>query len=405
MPRNNLHTKLLFSTAVAFAAAMTAARADVVIEEKVNIDGAAGFSMLAMSGQSTSSLTADKSRIDSDMKFKSKIMNTFAGKHGNTSQIVRLDEGRIYDLQHADKKYTEMTFEEMRAAMQKSMEQLEQASEAQAQSQQQQLPVDADECQWSPPVVEAKETGEHATIAGFDTARATVSVKQTCTDPKTSKACDMVWSVDQWLASASPGAEESKAFALNYAKQLGLDAAGMKAMQGRMQQAFGEYKSSWTEAMEKAGQFQGYPLKTALQMSMGGPQCTTDDGTQVAAAPGFSDAVMAGVDAGVGTAAGEVASAATQAAVSKVGGGAAGAVAGSAVGGFASKFGSNMMSKLHKKDAAQAKADTPAAAPTGADAGMIRLFRLQTETTAIRGDAIPASTFEVPAGFKKIAAK
>jgi hypothetical protein len=64
-----------------------------------------------------------------------------------------------------------------------------------------------------------------------------------------------------------------------------------------------------------------------------------------------------------------------------------------------------MMSKLHKKDAAQAKADTPAAAPTGADAGMIRLFRLQTETTAIRGDAIPASTFEVPAGFKKIAAK
>ena len=72
------------------------------------------------------------------------------------------------------------------------------------------------------------------------------------------------------------------------------------------------------------------------------------------------------------------------------------------MGGFASKFGSSMMSKLHKKDAEQPKTEA-AAAPT--DAGMIRLFRVQTETTAIRGDAIPASTFDVPAGYKKIAAK
>jgi hypothetical protein len=173
-------------------------------------------------------------------------------------------------------------------------------------------------------------------------------------------------------------------------------------MQSRMQNAFSQYKGTWTELMQKAGTFQGYPLKSAMQITMGGPQCTTDDGTQVASAPGFADAVQAGIDAGVGTAAGEVASAATQAAIGKAGGGAAGAVAGSAVGGFASKFGSSMMSKLHKKDAEQPKTEA-AAAPT--DAGMIRLFRVQTETTAIRGDAIPASTFDVPAGYKKIAAK
>ena len=249
MPRVTQATFWL-STAGALGLAATLVRADVVIEEKVDMDGVAGFSMLAMQGQSTSSITADKSRIDSDMKFKSRLMNTFAGKSGNSSQIIRLDKGVIYDVQHADKKYTEMTFEQMRAAMQKSMEAIQQASEAQAQTQQQQLPVDAEECQWSPPVVEARETGEHATIAGFDTARATVSVKQTCTDPKTAKACDMVWTIDQWLSSQAPGADESKAFALNYAKQLGIDAASMKAMQGRMQQAYGEYKSSWTEAMD-----------------------------------------------------------------------------------------------------------------------------------------------------------
>jgi hypothetical protein len=250
MPRATQATFWL-STAAALGLTATLVRADVVIEEKVDMDGVAGFSMLAMQGQSTSSITADKSRIDSDMKFKSRLMNTFAGKSGNSSQIIRLDKGVIYDVQHADKKYTEMTFEQMRAAMQKSMEALEQASEAQAQTQQQQLPVDAEECQWSPPVVEARETGEHATIAGFDTARATVSVKQTCTDPKTAKPAT-------WSGPSTSGCRARRRAPMSQRrshsttrKQLGIDAASMKAMQGRMQQAYGEYKSSWTEAMTR----------------------------------------------------------------------------------------------------------------------------------------------------------
>jgi hypothetical protein len=379
-----------------------ATQADVVIEEKVDIDGVAGFSMLAMQGQSTSTVTPERSRMDSDMKFKSKLMNTFAGKHGNTSQIVRLDKGVVYDVQHGDKKYTEMTFAEMRASMEKAMQQMQAAADQQAATQQQQLPVDAEECQWSPPVVESKETGEHATIAGLDAARVTTSLKQTCTDPKTSKACDMVWSIDQWLTPNSPGAEESKQFALNYAQQLGIDAASMKAMQGRMQQAYSQYKNSWGEVMEKASQYQGYPLRTALQMSMGGPQCTTESGTQVAADPVFADAVDAGFQAGAGTAAGAAGSAVTQAAVEKAGGGVGGAVAGSAAGAFVGKLGSSLLGKLKKKDQ-PAPAEQPAAAAP-ANAGMIRLFRAQTETVAIRTEAVPASTFEVPAGYKKVAA-
>jgi hypothetical protein len=373
-----------------------------VIEEKVDIDGAAGFSMLAMQGQSKSTVTADKSRLDSDMKFKSKLMNTFAGKHGNATQIVRLDQGVVYDVQHADKKYTEMTFAEMRAAMDKAMQQMQAAADQQAAAQQQQLPVDAEECQWSDPVVESRETGEHATIAGLDTTRVTTSLKQTCTDPKTSKACDMVWSIDQWLTPNAPGADESKQFALNYAQQLGLDAASMKAMQGRMQQAYSQYKSSWAEVMEKASQYQGYPLRTALQMSMGGPQCTTESGTQVAADPMFADAVDAGFQAGASTAAGAATSAVTQAAVESAGGGVGGAVAGSAAGAFAGKLGSSLIGKFKKKDKpAEQPAAPAAAAPAGT--GMIRLFRAQTETVAIRTEPVPASTFEIPAGYQKVA--
>lgn len=398
-PISNLGSVLLGSLALA----AVAARADVVIEETMNTDGVAGFSMLAMQGTTTRSLSADKQRTDSNLQFKSKLLNTFAGRSGPTSQIVRLDKGLMWEVQSKDKTYTERTFADARAAMEKAMQQMEAASQqAQAQQPQQELPINAAESQCSPAVVESRITGEQATIAGLQTSRQVVSLKQTCTDPKTMKACDMVWSIEEWSTAQAPGMDESKAFALNYAKQMGLDASSMQAMQSRMQSAFSAYKGTWTELMQKASTFQGYPLKSVMQITMGGPQCTTDDGTQVAAAPGFADAVQAGVDAGVSTAAGEVASAATQAAIGKAGGGAAGAVAGSAVGGFASKFGSSMMSKLHKKDAAQPKTEA-AAAPT--DAGMIRLFRVQTETTAIRGDAIPASTFDVPAGFKKVAAK
>jgi hypothetical protein len=403
MLRTSPITKLFSVLLVPFGFAAVAARADVVIEETMNTDGVAGFSMLAMQGTTTRSLTADKSRTDSNLQFKSKLLNTFAGRSGPTSQIVRLDKGLMWEVQSKDKTYTERTFADARAAMEKAMQQMEAASQqAQAQQPQQQLPIDAAESQCSAPVVESRVTGEQATIAGYQTSRQVVSLKHTCTDPKTMKACDMVFSIEEWLTAQAPGMDESRAFGLNYAKQMGLDASSIQAMQSRMQNAFSQYKGTWTELMSKASTFQGYPLKSVMQITMGGPQCTTDDGTQVAQAPGFADAVQAGIDAGVGTAAGEVASAATQAAIGKAGGGAAGAVAGSAVGGFASKFGSSMMSKLHKKDAAPAKTEA-AAAPT--EAGMIRLFRVQTETTAIRGDAISASTFDVPAGYKKVAAK
>jgi hypothetical protein len=390
---------LLLATASALAPAIAAA--DVATDSTFTLDGIGGFSFLAMSGTSTQSLTSDKMRTDSNVQFKSRLVNMFAGKAGNTSSIVRLDKGVVYDLQHGDQKYTEMTFEQMQAAMQKTMQQMEEASRQQAATQPQQLPVDAQSCQMSEPVVEARKTGEHATIAGYDTERATVSLKQSCTDPATQKTCDMVWSIDSWLAPTAPGGDEARAFGLAYASRMGLDEASVKAMQNRMQTAYSQYKGIWSQVMEKSAEFQGYPLKSVMQISMGGAQCTTESGAQVAADPMFADAVDAGLQAGAGTAAGVAGAAAGQAAGEAVGGAAGGAVAGSAAGAFASKLGSSLMGKLRKKDKpAEATPATAATPAEGAPAGMIRLFRLTSETTAIRSGPIAADTFEVPAGYK-----
>ena len=139
MLRTSPTSRLTSLFLVPFALAAIAARADVVIEETMNTDGVAGFSMLAMQGTTTRSLSADKSRTDSNLQFKSKLLNTFAGKSGPTSQIVRLDKGLMWEVQPKDKTYTERTFADARAAMEKAMQQMEAASQqAQAQQPQQQ---------------------------------------------------------------------------------------------------------------------------------------------------------------------------------------------------------------------------------------------------------------------------
>src|SRR4029453_667741 len=114
-------------------------------------------------------------------------------------------------------------------------------------------------------------------------------------------------------------------------------------------------------------------------MSMGGPQCTTDSGTQVAADPMFADAVDAGFQAGASAAAGQAAS---------VAGPAAGGGGGGGVG----------PAKMKKKPATPAP-DPAAAAP--ASTGMIRLFRVTSETTSIHSGPVAATTFDVPAGDQK----
>ena len=58
MSGTRIHGSLASLLVVPLAIAATIVRADVVIDQSVDIDGAAGFSMLAMQGKSTTSLTA-----------------------------------------------------------------------------------------------------------------------------------------------------------------------------------------------------------------------------------------------------------------------------------------------------------------------------------------------------------
>ena len=84
------------------------------------------------------------------------------------------------------REYTETTFEQLRAQMQKVSDQMnsnEQKGQPSA--------VDQSKCQWLPAKVAVNKTGEKAQFAGYDSERVTVTASQPCQDKQTGSICEV----------------------------------------------------------------------------------------------------------------------------------------------------------------------------------------------------------------------
>ena len=89
----------------------------------MSLSGSGMMKMANMSGTTTTVISGDRARTESNMTFESAMMRTFAPGGGNHVEIVRLDQDKIYSLNPKKKTYTETTFAEQRAKMQQAMEQ------------------------------------------------------------------------------------------------------------------------------------------------------------------------------------------------------------------------------------------------------------------------------------------
>ena len=147
----------LLACCVAGVLVSAAASADVTMQEQMSLSGSGMMKMANMSGTTTTVISGDRARTESNMTFESAMMRTFAPGGGNHVEIVRLDQDKIYSLNPKKKTYTETTFAEQRAKMQQAMEQM---NKAQASQQQSTSGVDESECEWSDPKSEVKRTGE-----------------------------------------------------------------------------------------------------------------------------------------------------------------------------------------------------------------------------------------------------
>ena len=366
----------LRSTAGMWAIAIVAvsvaglARADITVEQQINVDGFGPSKFGAMEGKSTTAISGDRARTERQSQFKSKLLRALAKSSStDTVRIIRLDAERIDDVDTPNKQYTETTFQEMRDATAKALQNAQNAKPAAQQQAPSGAPVDDSQCEWSPAKAELKQTGEHATFAGADASRATITVTQTCTDKTKGTSCDFVFLLDQWLAADIPGTVETREFWSNYARKMNLSGEMAGNLQMNSQAVFDRYKKGWGEALKQAGSLKGYPVKSVFAMQFGGPQCKDDSSNCASSSSGSNSSGGNAPSSSVPTSPS----------------GAVGSVA------------MSLFNKLHKKDDAPPPADTAPAAP-----GMVQLFQMSTETVAVRTDAIPSAVFEVPAGYKKL---
>jgi hypothetical protein len=357
----------IWTLATALVCLAGLARADITVEQQISVGGFGPSKFGAMEGKSSTAISGDRARTEHQSQFTSRLLRALArGSSTDTVSIIRLDAERVDDIDTANKQYTETTFQEMRDATARAMQNAQNSKPAAQQQAPSGAPVDDSQCEWSPARAELKQSGEHASFAGADASRATITVTQTCTDKTKGTSCDFVFVLDQWLASDIPGTVETREFWRKYAQKMNLSGALAENMQMNSQAVFDRYKKGWGEALKQAGSLKGFPVKTVFAMQFGGPLCKDD--SSGSSSGGSAD------NGGDSSSSSNVPTSPSS------------AVSGVAMG---------LFNKLHKKQDAPPPAEAP-------PPGMVQLFQMSTETVALRTDSIPAAVFEVPAGYKKI---
>lgn len=378
--------------ALSSLAAAAPLSADVTIEQTLDVTAPGALSLAAMEGKTTTAISGGRSRTDNDLQFKSSVMRTFGGDIGQSSEIVRLDDELIYSLNHKERQYTRTTFEALRAQMAQAIEQIEQSqagagegggegagdgSDPDTAGGSTDLPVDEQSCEWSESSVNVDRTGQRASIAGMEAEQTRIVATQTCRDPETGKACDLTWTLDNWLAPDVPGGAEAIEFWQSYAQKLGYEDLASNPGLPAMAALFSQYEAGWEEIEKQSDDMQGYPLRTVMSLAIGGKECTTDSGEPLSYESVYGESMQQAMGETAAQSVGE-----------SVGGSIGGAVAKGLFGAFGKK----------KKE--------PEAAPAqDAPVGSITLFKVVSETSSIDTGSVPGDRFDVPAGYTEVAAQ
>jgi hypothetical protein len=356
MPRS-IPTRALLGGAIA-AILATTAQADVTIEERMSISGAGLMQMANMNGTTTTRISGQRARTDSNLRFESGLMRTFARGAGESTEIVRLDQDKMYSVDNRKKTYTETTFAEQRARLEQATNQMR---DAQAQQRRASSGVDDSQCEWSEPKADVQRSGEKATIAGFQAERVTVTATQSCKLKDSGQVCDFGLVLDQWLAPDFKASAEAQAYQRAYAEKLGLGAAASRDFAERAESMFGAYEGLWKQIGTKMRDVNGYPVRLSFALGVGGPQCQN---AQQAQASGGQQSPP------------------------NIGG-----ALGGALGGLLGK----------KKAAAQDAPSVPPVPAAPLPNGLMQLMGMSSELVSVSTDPIDPQAFEPPAGYKKVA--
>ena len=273
------HPLVAVGTAALAALTLVAgvASADITLENKIALQGVGMMAAGNMTGTTRTTISGDRSRTDSDIQLQSRLVRMLAhGAVGPTAEIIRLDADKIDRLDLNRKQYTEQTFEEMKARLQKALDRSQQAQDQQSQGENQK-PMDDSKCEWLDPKVDVRRPGDKGTYAGYEAERLTIVASQPCKDKETGAICEVALALDEWLAPALTPSAEAEKFQRAYAQKLGLDLTAGRGGSGggdfnqRAQSMFGRYQGVWSEILAKTKDVKGYPVKSSFALRLRRP--------------------------------------------------------------------------------------------------------------------------------------
>jgi hypothetical protein len=183
---------------------------------------------------------------------------------GQTSQIIDLDEEKIYDVDLRRKSYKVTTFAELRRQMEearrKAEEEARRAEKSGERSQETQKPEKEVEVDF-----DVKKTGETKPLAGFDTSRTIMTITVREKGKTLEESGGMVLTSDMWLAPEQKSLKEVADFDLRYAQKLYGGISGVSADQMAMAMAMYPMMRQAVERMSKEGSaIEGTPIMTTV---------------------------------------------------------------------------------------------------------------------------------------------
>jgi hypothetical protein len=351
--------------------------ADITIRQKTISSGLGGFADATTVSAVT--VAGDRSRSEDEYTYTGRFKTLVGKKPKQSVTITRVDRGLVWTLEPQKKQYKEMTFAEMKEAMDKAAREIEQA---QAEDMDSQQPGPND--QGMKFTVEVKKTGAKQEINGFACEQVIVSCIGKPEKPQPGEeGAELRFVLDQWLTPALPGQDELAAYYRRLADAMGIEQqfAGMSLMARRM------YGNAMKEMAAKFKDVKGYAIRSAFTVEGQG-----GSGQQTSAAQAKADTDKAYDEAKKGQAQSEKVQDAADAAT--IGSQAAtGQDTKGAIGGFLGRKVAQMVAKK-----AEAKA---AKAAEGGSGGKGPFFKMVTEVTAVSAGSAVAADFDVPDGYKK----
>jgi len=350
------------------------ASADVTIQQQSIFD----LSIVRAHSDSTEYTAPDRQRHDSVLHCEG-FMSLLCG-NAEDDEIIRLDRSVQWKLAPKKKEYREIPFltpaqrREQMQQLQAELDKMKQCPAAQQQPHTAPAP-DQSKCQMSPPKFDVAVTDTHATLLGHDARLTQATLTQSCTNPDTGDSCDFVLGMDSWLTQEQIlGLEDRRAFERAYVEKLGLTEGVGLEMQAQVKAILAPYADSLKQLAAKAGDFKGFPLKTAFRISFGGPHCAAAQNQNASGGqPGDPGSSGSGPS-----------------------------IPPTSIGGVASALGGKLVGGLFAKKKSDAPADSSTTPTTPLPPGMIQAAQITIETKSITQGTIAPAQFEIPAGWKLI---